>query len=134
MSEPISTLAVSRRPLFRTLTPVDQAETLALVFEDDQAALRLTLYYTAYEDRATITSFSKIENCSDETVVIHKALSVMADVPAGDYDVITLQRRLCERKNSPPSASRAKESSPSAPTVVLLDMPRPQLLSLLTMK
>ena len=29
---------------------------------------------TAYEDRATITGFSKIENCSDETVVIHKTL------------------------------------------------------------
>ncbi len=40
----------------------------------------LTLYYTAYEGRAkAITNFSKIENCSDETVVIHKALSVVAD-------------------------------------------------------
>ena len=77
---------------------VDSAETLALVFEDNQAALRLTLYYTAYEDRATITSFSKIENCSDETVVIHKALSVLADVPAGDYDVITLQGAYAREK------------------------------------
>ncbi|MFQ7478416.1 MAG: glycoside hydrolase family 36 N-terminal domain-containing protein, partial [Streptococcus sp.] len=77
---------------------VDQAETLALIFEDDQAALRLTLYYTAYEDRATITSFSKIENYSDETVVIHKALSVMTDVPAGDYDVITLQGAYAREK------------------------------------
>ena len=71
---------------------------MALVFEDDQAALRLTLYYTAYEDRATITSFSKIENCSDETVVIHKALSVLADVPAGDYDIITLQGAYAREK------------------------------------
>ena len=85
----------------------DNAETLALVFEDDQAALRLTLYYTAYEDRATITTFSKIENCSDETVVIHKALSVMADVPAGEYDVITLQGAYA-RENSPPATSRAR--------------------------
>ncbi len=77
---------------------VDSAETLALVFEDDQAALRLTLYYTAYEDRATITSFSKIENCSDEIVVIHKAFSVLADVPAGDYDVITLQGAYAREK------------------------------------
>lgn len=77
---------------------VDQAETLALVFEDDQAALRLTLYYTAYEDRATITSFAKIENCSDETVVIHKALSVLADLPASDYDVITLQGAYAREK------------------------------------
>ncbi len=77
---------------------VDQAETLALIFEDDQAALRLTLYYTAYEDRATITSFSKIENCSDEIVVIHKAFSVLADVPAGDYDVITLQGAYAREK------------------------------------
>ena len=105
MSEPISTLAVSGRPALEPSHSVDQAETLALVFEDDQAALRLTLYYTAYKDRATITSFSKIENCGDETVVIHKALSVMADVPTGDYDVITspFKDSLCEEKNSPPS-------------------------------
>ena len=77
---------------------VDKAETLALVFEDDQAALRLTLYYTAYEDRATITSFAKIENCSDETVVIHKALSVLADLPAGDYDILTLQGAYAREK------------------------------------
>ena len=77
---------------------VEKAETLALVLEDDQAALRLTLYYTAYEDRATITSFAKIENCSDETVVIHKALSVLADLPASDYDVITLQGAYAREK------------------------------------
>ena len=94
--------------------------------EDDQAALRLTPYYTAYEDRAAITSFSKIRNCSDETVVIHKALSVMADVPAGDYDVITPSRPLMRRKTvrRQPKWEQGIFSIQLQP-VVLLDMPRP---------
>ncbi len=48
MSEPISTLVVLEATGLRTPSPVDKAETLALVFEDDQGPCG-HLYYTAYE-------------------------------------------------------------------------------------
>lgn len=75
-----------------------EAETLALVLEDKVAQLRLTLYYTAFANRSTITAFSKLENLSSAPVVIRKNLSFMADVPAADYDVVTLQGAYAREK------------------------------------
>lgn len=76
----------------------ESAETLVLVLEDEFAKLRLTLYYTAYADRATISTFAKISNLSDKAVVINRALSTMLDVPASNYDVITLQGAYAREK------------------------------------
>lgn len=76
----------------------ESAETLVLVLEDEFAKLRLTLYYTAYADRATISTFAKISNLSDRAVVINRALSTMLDVPAGNYDVVTLQGAYAREK------------------------------------
>lgn len=64
---------------------------IVFVLEDEFAKLRLTLYYTAYADCTSISTFAKISNLSDKAVVINRALSTMLDVPAGNYDVITLQ-------------------------------------------
>ncbi|SDP26134.1 alpha-galactosidase [Streptococcus equinus] len=76
----------------------EDAETLVLVLEDELAKLRLTLYYTAYADRATISTFAKISNLSDNSVVINRALSTMLDVPAGNYDMVTLQGAYAREK------------------------------------
>lgn len=76
----------------------EQAETLVFVLEDQVAQLRLTLYYTAFETSATITSFAKLTNLSDEPVVVHRLLSSMLDVPAKQYDVITLQGAYAREK------------------------------------
>ena len=54
----------------------EDAETLAFILEDTVAHLRLTLYYTAFEDSNTIATFTKLENIGRETVVIHKNLSL----------------------------------------------------------
>ena len=45
---------------------MEGAETLVFILEDEFAKLRLTLYYTAYADRATISTFAKISNLSDK--------------------------------------------------------------------
>lgn len=58
---------------------MDDTETLALILEDPQAKLSLTLYYTAFDNDATIASYSKLENNSNQEVIIHKDFSFMAD-------------------------------------------------------
>ena len=45
---------------------MDDTETLALILEDSQAKLGLTLYYTAFDNDATIASYSKLENNSNQ--------------------------------------------------------------------
>lgn len=76
----------------------EDAETLAFILEDTVAHLRLTLYYTAFEDSNTIATFTKLENIGRETAIIHKNLSLMADLPAGTYDVISLQGAYAREK------------------------------------
>ena len=76
----------------------EDAETLAFILEDTVARLRLTLYYTAFEDSNTIATFTKLENIGRETAIIHKNLSLMADLPAGTYDVISLQGAYAREK------------------------------------
>ena len=76
----------------------EDAETLAFILEDSVVNLHLTLYYTAFEDSNTIATFTKLENIGRETAVIHKNLSLMADLPAGTYDVISLQGAYAREK------------------------------------
>ncbi|MDY3025191.1 MAG: alpha-galactosidase [Streptococcus hyovaginalis] len=76
----------------------EKAETLVLVLEDSVAKLTLRLYYTAFEDTSTITTFATLKNWSDEEVVIHRLLSTMLDLPAKKYDVLTLQGAYAREK------------------------------------
>lgn len=76
----------------------DGAETLSLILEDRLAQLRLTLYYTAFEEKSTIAAFSRLENLGQEPAVIHKDLSFMADLPAGSYDTVTFQGAYAREK------------------------------------
>lgn len=39
----------------------ESAQSLALILEDDLAKLRMTLYYTAYDDNATISTLSNLK-------------------------------------------------------------------------
>ena len=76
----------------------EDVESLALVLEDKVAQLRLTLYYTAFKNHSTITAFTKLENFSAVPVILHKNLSFLADVPAANYDVVTLQGAYAREK------------------------------------
>lgn len=51
---------------------MDDTETLVLMLEDSKAQLSLTLYYTTFNNDATIASYSKLDNNSNQEVVIHK--------------------------------------------------------------
>ncbi|SDQ49530.1 alpha-galactosidase [Streptococcus equinus] len=76
----------------------EDTETLVLTLEDKVAALELKLYYTAYADCSTISTHAEVRNLSDKAVVINRALSTMLDVPASDYDVVTLQGAYAREK------------------------------------
>ena len=69
---------------------MEKAETLIFTLVDKVANLELKLYYTVVEDNNTIVTYSEVINHSEQAVVIHRALSTMADVPARDYDVVTV--------------------------------------------
>lgn len=77
---------------------LEKAETLIFTLIDKVANLELKLYYTVVEDNNTIVTYSEVINRSEQAVVIHRALSAMADVPARDYDVITLQGAYAREK------------------------------------
>ena len=76
----------------------DKAETLELVLEDVVTKLRLYLYYTAYEDYDTITSFNRLENVGSDQVVIHRQLSTMLDLPKSNYELLTFQGAYAREK------------------------------------
>ena len=78
---------------------------LVLTLEDKVASLELKLYYTAYADCSTISTHAEVRNLSDKAVVINRALSTMLDVPASDYDVVTLQGAYAREKNGSSSKS-----------------------------
>lgn len=110
---------------------MEGAETLVFILEDEFAKLRLTLYYTAYADRATISTFAKISNLSDKAVVINRALSTMLDVPAGNYDVVTLQgayarektvrRQMVEQGIFSIASNRGASGHAQTPAMILCD-------------
>ena len=77
---------------------MDGTETLALILEDSKAQLSLNLYYTAFNNDSTIASYSKLENNSNQEVVIHKDFSFMADFPAAAYEIVTLQGAYAREK------------------------------------
>ena len=76
----------------------EESETLCIVLEDKIAKLRLNLYYTSYKCSATISTFSRLENQSDSSIIIHRNLSAMLDLPANNYDVLTLQGAYAREK------------------------------------
>lgn len=77
---------------------LEKAETLIFTLVDKVANLELKLYYTVVEDNNTIVTYSEVINRSEQAVVIHRALSAMADLPAHDYDVVTLQGAYAREK------------------------------------
>ena len=109
----------------------EDAETLVLTLEDKVAALELKLYYTAYADCSTISTHAEVRNLSDKAVVINRALSTMLDVPASDYDVVTLQgayarektvrRQKVEQGIFTVASNRGASGHAQTPAVILCD-------------
>ena len=110
---------------------LEKAETLIFTLVDKVANLELKLYYTVVEDNNTIVTYSEVINRSEQSVVIHRALSTMADVPARDYDVVTLQgayarektvrRQRVEQGIFKVSSNRGASGHAQTPALILCD-------------
>ena len=69
-------------------------ETLAVIFRDKRLGLKLTLYYTPYED--ALVRSALLENESGESVVLDKMSSACFELPRGSYEYLDLFGRPCE--------------------------------------
>lgn len=76
----------------------DKAQTLKLILEDKVAELSLHIFFTVYENQNTITTYQEIVNHSCDKIIIHKLHSVMLDLPAKNYDVISFQGGYAKEK------------------------------------
>lgn len=68
----------------------DEAETLVIWLVDARAGLELALSYTIYAERSVITRSVKLHNISNQTIMIDKIASMALDLPAQDFDLISL--------------------------------------------
>ena len=73
-----------------------------MILEDPQAQLSLTLYYTAFDNDATIASYSKLENKSNQELSFIWSF-FMSDFPAAAYEIVTLQGAYAREKDCPTS-------------------------------
>ena len=71
----------------------DEAETLELYAEDCVTGLKITLYYTVFENLGAMTSSVKIINASDRPVEIEKVYSSCVEFHTHDYELLTLYGR-----------------------------------------
>ncbi|WP_099469616.1 alpha-galactosidase [Konateibacter massiliensis] len=65
-----------------------EAQTLAVVLEDKAAKLRVTLYYSVFEELDVITRAADITYLGEQEAVISKAMSLCLDLPYGNYDML----------------------------------------------
>ncbi len=68
----------------------ENTKTLAFTMVDKLTSCKLTLLYTVFYDEDVITRSIVIENKGEETVKIEKCMSLCLDLPAGDYDMVSL--------------------------------------------
>ena len=68
----------------------EEAETLEIVLRDRLKNLKVTLMYCAYRDLDVITRAVKIQNESNDRVILEKVMSASVDYETDDYDFIEL--------------------------------------------
>ena len=68
----------------------DDCATLEVLTEDKVTGAQAMLLYTAFEKHAAITRSVVIRNASDKPFEIEKVMSFNLDLPAADYDLLTL--------------------------------------------
>ncbi|WP_019786971.1 alpha-galactosidase [Streptococcus sobrinus] len=107
------------------------AETLELSLFDQVSQTSVKLYYTTYPGESTLSTFLRVENHSQETVVLHRILSAMCDLPAAPYDLISLQgayarektvrRQAVEQGIFSISSNRGASGHSQTPAMILCD-------------
>ncbi len=71
----------------------DEADTLEIHTEDTLTGIKITLFYTAFNDLDVITKSVKAENYGKASVDIERIFSSCVDFPTMDFDLITLYGR-----------------------------------------
>lgn len=71
----------------------DEADTLEIYMKDSLTGVRVTLYYTVFNNYDVITRRARIENTSDKVCHIERAHSLCLDFHSMDYDMLTLYGR-----------------------------------------
>lgn len=85
------------------VTDDSEAKTLIISMFDEVKNLELKLYYSIFEDKATLTRSAELINHGEQTVSIEKMMSYSMDLTAGDYDLVQLngawaRERMLERE------------------------------------
>lgn len=83
-----------------TFAGKDECQTLRIVLRDDIAGIKATLIYSCFEDEDAITRSVLIENTSDESIHLEKALTLCLDMDNDkNFELITLSGTWAREKN-----------------------------------
>ena len=66
------------------------AQTLEVVCEDEQAGLRVLLYYSVFEGLDIIARHQRFENTGKQTLILHNAQSASLELPARPFEFLSL--------------------------------------------
>ena len=78
---------------------VTEADTLEIDLIDSATGILVTLYYSVFHDLGVMTRHVRIENRSENSCRLERALSLCLDLPTMNYDLITLYGRHCRERN-----------------------------------
>ena len=76
----------------------EDAETLVITLKDKLYDIYFHLYYGVFERYDLITRSVRIENKSENTIKLERALSATLDLPNGRYDLVSFYGRHCEER------------------------------------
>ncbi len=71
----------------------DNAETLVVTLKDKLYDIYFHLYYGVFEEYDLITRSLRVENKTDKSIKLERALSVTLDLPNGRYDLVNFYGR-----------------------------------------
>ena len=77
----------------------DGAESLEIYAEDIVTGLKITLYYSVFENTGVMTRRVKAENCGKDPIVIERIFSLCFNLPGMDYDFLSLYGRHCKERS-----------------------------------
>ena len=86
----------------------NEAQTLELYAKDSVTGLKITLYYTVFENYGVMTRRVRAENDGDGILELERIFSLCLNLPSMDYDLITLYgRHTKEHRTKSPLTRRA---------------------------
>ena len=71
----------------------DEAETLVVTLKDNTNDIYFHLYYAVFEEYDLITRSIVVENKTDKSIKLEKAMTLTLDLPLGTYDMIYFHGR-----------------------------------------